>query len=123
MLLQEKTSRGVHAAVVFVLQIPMRQSKVAHHGMGLWYCCRTSGGDKVEAWLCGPEEALVPASVTDLKNGSYCVEFCVAHAGAWTLKPRVHALLIFFTRFRVGFRGDEFRAEGRCVPQLTGSNG
>lgn len=55
--------------------------------------CRTTGGDKVEAWLCGPADALVPAAVTDLKNGCYSVRFTVPRAGAWTLKPRVSAPL------------------------------
>lgn len=47
----------------------------------------------MEAWLCGPDEALIPAAVTDLKNGTYSVEFCVARAGAWTLKAQVRHLL------------------------------
>lgn len=53
------------------------------------FCCRTSGGDKVEAFLCGPDDVLVPATITDLKSGSYTVDFTVTRAGAWTLKPRV----------------------------------
>ncbi|CAL8470626.1 g10168 [Coccomyxa elongata] len=51
---------------------------------------RTSGGDKVEAFLCGPDNALVPATITDLKSGSYTVDFTVTRAGTWTLKPRVN---------------------------------
>jgi hypothetical protein len=43
----------------------------------------------VEACLYGPEEAVVPATVTDLLNGSYTLTFTVKRQGTWTLKPRV----------------------------------
>lgn len=55
----------------------------------------------MEAWLCGPDGALIPAAVTDLKNGTYSVEFCVARAGAWTLKARVRHLLRHITLYTV----------------------
>ena len=51
--------------------------------------CRTSGGDKVEAFLCGPGDAVLPVAVKDLNNGCYVLSSTADKPGTWTIKPRV----------------------------------
>ena len=53
--------------------------------------CRTTGGDKVEAFLTGPGDAVLPVAVKDLGNGCYMLSSTATRPGAWTLKPRVSA--------------------------------
>ena len=52
---------------------------------------RTSGGDKVEAFLTGPGDAVLPVAVKDLGNGCYTLSSTATRPGAWTIKPRVRA--------------------------------
>ena len=51
--------------------------------------CRTSGGDKVEAFLCGPGDAVLPIAAKDLGNGCYVLSGTADKPGTWTIKPRV----------------------------------
>lgn len=51
--------------------------------------CRTSGGDKVEAFLCGPGDAVLPVAVKDLDSGCYELSATANRPGTWTIKPRV----------------------------------
>ena len=47
----------------------------------------------MEAFLCGPNEAVLQVGVKDLGNGSYVLSAAANRPGAWTIKPRVsHAL-------------------------------
>ena len=43
----------------------------------------------MEAFLCGPDEAVVPVGVKDLGNGSYVLTTAATRPGAWTIKARV----------------------------------
>ena len=51
--------------------------------------CRTSGGDRVEAFLCGPGDAVLPVAVKDLGNGCYALSSTADKPGTWIIKPRV----------------------------------
>lgn len=51
--------------------------------------CRTSGGDKVETFLSGPGDAVLPVAVKDLGNGCYLLSCTANRPGTWTIKARV----------------------------------
>ncbi len=69
------------------------QSRCASSGRGpsnINCCnCRTSGGDKVEAFLSGPGDAVLPVAVKDLGNGCYLLSCTANRPGTWTIKARV----------------------------------
>lgn len=49
----------------------------------------------MEAFLCGPNEAVLPVGVKDLGNGSYVLTAAANRPAAWTIKPRVsHAVML-----------------------------
>lgn len=52
---------------------------------------RTSGGDKVEAFLTGPGGAVLPVAVRDLGNGCYTLSSSTNRPGIWIMKPLVIA--------------------------------
>ncbi len=43
----------------------------------------------MEAFLCGPDEAVLPVGVTNLNNGSYELTMAANRPGDWTIKPWV----------------------------------
>ena len=68
----------------------------AHQALGstlTWRCIkrRTSGGDKVEAFLTGPGGAVFPVAIKDLGNGCYTLSSATNRPGPWVIKPLVLA--------------------------------
>ena len=43
----------------------------------------------MEAFLCGPGDAVLPVAVKDLGNGCYVLSSTADKPGTWTIKPRV----------------------------------
>ena len=79
---------------------PLGRNRCASSGRGpsnINCCnCRTSGGDKVEAFLSGPGDAVLPVAVEDLGNGCYLLSCTVNRPATWTIKPRVRTWQLSF---------------------------